>query len=479
MRPVHSLLALGLVYLVSSLSHPPIVSAADHPLRVSSDGRRLLQANGKPFLYLADTAWELFHRLDRDDAELYLRNRAAKGFTVIQAVLLAELDGVRKPNANGDLALIDGDPTKPNPKYFEHADWILAKAESLGLTIAMLPAWGDKWHGTLTEPGPRVFTSKDLARGYARFVGGRFKNRAVIFVLGGDRNVDTKEELAIVRGFAQGLEETAPQNLITFHPRGPARSSTGLHKEEWLDFNMVQSSHTGRDFDSAIHIEHDRKLKPAKPTLDAEPRYEDIILDFYYSTANKAVRADDVDVRLAAYGSLLAGAAGHTYGNANVWQMWSPTHEPQIGAKTPWREAIDHPGAFQMRHLRRLFESRPWDRLVPDGELVVSPNPGASGIPARAAVATDRSFAFVYVPRGEPVAVELSRLKAPRMTAWWFDPRYGHAFMIYDGDAVAAQSFTPPTSGRGQDWVLVLDQSARKFPPPGSRVESGGWQELP
>jgi hypothetical protein len=45
------------------------------------------------FFWLGDTAWELFHRLTREEAERYLENRRAKRFTVIQAVALAELDG--------------------------------------------------------------------------------------------------------------------------------------------------------------------------------------------------------------------------------------------------------------------------------------------------------------------------------------------------------------------------------------------------
>jgi len=81
----------------------PLAHAAEHPLRVHGNGRFLVQANGQPFLYLGDTAWELFHRLTRAQADLYLENRAKKGFTVIQAVLLAELDGLHEPNALGDM----------------------------------------------------------------------------------------------------------------------------------------------------------------------------------------------------------------------------------------------------------------------------------------------------------------------------------------------------------------------------------------
>ena len=94
-------------------------------LRVTPNRRTLEYDDGTPFFYLGDTAWQLFHRLDREQADRYLRNRAAKGFTVIQAVVLAELGGLEVPNANGDLPLVDKDPTRPNEAYFRHVDYIL------------------------------------------------------------------------------------------------------------------------------------------------------------------------------------------------------------------------------------------------------------------------------------------------------------------------------------------------------------------
>ena len=79
-------------------------------LMVSDNRRFLVTEQGQPFFYLADTAWELFHRLDREQAERYLRHRAAQEFTVIQAVVLAELDGLRTPNPYGEVPLLDLDP---------------------------------------------------------------------------------------------------------------------------------------------------------------------------------------------------------------------------------------------------------------------------------------------------------------------------------------------------------------------------------
>ena len=92
----------------------PLLNAATlQPLRVSENHRFLVTTDGRPFFWLGDTAWELFHRLNREEAAVYLADRAGKGFTVIQAVALAELDGLSTPNASGRGPLHDHDPTRP------------------------------------------------------------------------------------------------------------------------------------------------------------------------------------------------------------------------------------------------------------------------------------------------------------------------------------------------------------------------------
>lgn len=113
---------------------------------VSANRRFLITGDGKPFFWLGDTAWELFHRASIQDAEFYLENRRQKGVNVVQAVVLAEVDGLRVPNVNGDLPLTDFDPAKPNEAYFQHVDKIVALAADKGIYIGMLPTWGDKWN---------------------------------------------------------------------------------------------------------------------------------------------------------------------------------------------------------------------------------------------------------------------------------------------------------------------------------------------
>ena len=108
-------------------------------LKISDNHRFLVKEDGAPFFYLGDAAWELFHRLNREETDRYLQNRANKGFTVIQAVAIAELDGHKDPNAYGFLPLIDLDPGRPDVKegpnndYWDQVDYVVNKAESLGL----------------------------------------------------------------------------------------------------------------------------------------------------------------------------------------------------------------------------------------------------------------------------------------------------------------------------------------------------------
>ena len=461
-----ALLLLPAALLLGGIGTP---TAAQDPgteleaLEVGPHGRYLQHQDGSPFFYLGDTAWELFHRLDEEEADRYLENRAAKGFTVVQAVVLAQLGGLDVPNANGDRPLEEKDPTRPNEAYFRHVDRIVERAGELGLRVGMLPTWGSHW-----KEGPdQIFTAEN-ARDFGQYLGERYRDAPVIWILGGDANPDTPEERAIITAMAEGLEEgDGGAHLMTYHPRGPGLSTEQFPSAEWVDFHMYQSSHAAHDHDTGLFAEHDRAIAPPKPTLDGEPRYEAIPVGFYLDGYNRHDRFTAYDVRQAAYWSLLGGAAGHTYGNNNIWQMWAPGREPVIGASTPWYEALDHPGAFQMGHVRELFTARPFTRLRPDAEFVVD-GPRTGGAKIRAMRARDSSFAFIYSPRGASFTVDQTRIAGVEVREIWYDPRYGRSHPIHTTDTKAFQTYTPPTSGRGNDWILLLENAAEDFPLPGS-----------
>ncbi|MBM4414003.1 MAG: DUF4038 domain-containing protein, partial [Chloroflexi bacterium] len=188
-------------------------------VQVSANQRFLRTDTGEPFFYLADTAWELFHRLTYDQASYYLADRAEKGFTVIQAVVLAELDGLRTPNAHGDVPFDDLAQCTPNAGYFAHVDAVIAKANQLGVYMALLPTWGDKWNKKWGE-GPEIFTPEN-AFGYGQWLGQRYRDADIIWVLGGDRPIETPRHQAIVEAMAAGVRDgDGGRHLCTFHPQG-------------------------------------------------------------------------------------------------------------------------------------------------------------------------------------------------------------------------------------------------------------------
>ncbi len=437
------------------------------PLRVSESGRYLINPDGTPFFYLGDTAWELFHRLDMDQAESYLQNRSDKGFTVIQAVVLAQLGGLTDPNANGDLPLVNQDPTKPNKDYFEHVDAIVEKAESLGLIMGMLPSWGSYWSST---NGKELLFTPETARGFAQYLGKRYRDHDnIIWILGGDENINNEQEKDIIEAMAEGLEAgDGGSHLITFHPRGPGRSSDYFHEADWLDFNMYQSSHGAHDHDNGFYAEHDYQLKPTKPTLDGEPRYELIPAGFYNKGASPMDLFTDYDCRQAAYWSVLAGACGHTYGHNSIWQMWSSGNNPVLDARIPWDQAIDHPGSWQMGYLAELFLARPFHKLQPDQSLLLS-GPSSGGAKIRCSLAEDGRFAICYSPRGESFTLDQSKINGTKLKGIWYDPRYGIAHEIHNGNTHGIQTYTPPTSGKGNDWVLIIENGDLDLPLPGTQ----------
>jgi len=440
-------------------------------LRVSDNKRFLVTADGRPFFWLGDTAWELFHRLTREDADKYLQQRAKLGFTVIQAVALAEFDGLGAPNPYGHTPLRDNDPGQPNEDYFAHVDWIVNRANALGLYVGFLPTWGDKWNKGKLGVGPEIFTPTNAER-YGEWLGRRYKNAGVIWILGGDRAIEHDGHGDVIRGMARGLRAgDGGAHLITFHPPGGQTSSTWFHDEAWLDFNMRQNGHstefTGRY--ELTRADYDRT--PIKPVLDGEPIYEDHPVAFDAKRFGHSISAD---VRRPLYWDLFSGAFGHTYGHHSVWQFLAPGRTPVNNPLLEWTRAIEQPGAQQMRHGRALIESRPFLTRIPADDVIVAgpvptSMPGAGRYRFVATRDTDGTYAMVYAPVGRRFTVRMEVIKGAKVKAWWFDPRTGRATDAGMFTNAGEREFAPPDPGELLDWVLVLDDAARNYPPPGTR----------
>jgi hypothetical protein len=450
-------------YVLPAQENPWIGPSVDFKhgnLKVSENKRFLEFTDGTPFFYLGDTGWELFHRLNKSDAEKYLENRRAKGFTVIQAVALAELDGLNTPNAEGLKPLIDNNPLKPDEVYWKHVDWVIKKAEEKGLFIGLLPTWGDK-----VDPqwgvGPAIF-NKENAFAYGKWIGNRYKSMPnIIWINGGDQDGGGKNT-EIWNALGEGVKSADPNHLMTFHPWGEHSSSEWFQNSSWLDFNMMQTGHGQRSY--AIYkrlMVKDYALKPAKPVFDGEPRYEDHPVGW-----NPEILGwfDDADIRQALYWGLFSGGHGSTYGCHPVWQMLTPERKPVGLARHNWVEVLDLPGAWDLIYARRLMESRPFTSRVPDQSLIV---PAYFPETDYVVATCGDGYAFVYFPTGWPAEINLNKVGAKTIKATWCDPRTGKSGIPEIMEGKGIRKFTPPSSGRGKDWILILDDASKNFKMPG------------
>jgi len=446
---------------------------------VSDNNRYLMKENGDPFFWLGDTAWQLFQSLSREEADHYIANRAENGFNAIQCVLIAEINGL-SGNYYGHPPLINGNASTPRviagePDYWDHVDYIINKIRDANMYSILLPAWGSHTN----TPG---FSPAEVYE-YGRFLGQRYQNRKdIIWVMGGDREANSPSEKEYYRALAEGIADgkNGENNrngqadystvTMTYHPYGQRTSSQYFPNDPWMDFNMFQSGHHSfNQIESWSLATNDWNLSPVKPTLNAEPAYEDIP-----SGTWSGPRHTDYTVRKAAYRGVFAGGAGHTYGHSAIWQMNKNGNPGIFGPGCNWDEAMNYPGSLQMKYLKNLMLSRPYFSRIPDQSML--DGEGIDGDHMRATRSSDGSYAFIYFPK-ETISktIRMVNLSGTQIKAWWYNPRDGKCynqngqistkpFVRYTkGD----MSFTPPGNNSSLDWILVLDDAAHAFGNPG------------
>jgi len=340
--------------------------------------------------------------------------------------------------------------------------------------MAILPFWTKN-----TRSGP--FNDPAVMGPYCEFLAKRYAGKNVFFVLGGDTAGTDVQPVtdAEAAGLLKGAKEAGVAKImITFHPTGRQSSSFWFQERPWLDFNSIQSGHFINTTNFQI-VTGDYAKAPIKPTFDMEPGYENITNNLVRdASAATAPRIQAVDVRRSAYLSVLAGAAGHTYGNGEVYEFY---HVPANGAppagnagwhaNMEWKDALKLPASGQIQHLRHLMESRPMLSLIPDQAFIAGEN-GARALDRIAAARSENGdYAFVYLPTGKKtVTINTGKLSGSTLKSWWYDPRTGSAVVIDTAPKTDTREFTIPASELAagtDDWVLVVDDASKNYGTPG------------
>lgn len=419
------------------------------PVGLAADRRSLAHADGTPFLWLADTAWNGPMMASDDEWVHYLRERLRQGFTAVQWMASESLispDG----NREGERMIAGRERIAVNPAFFQRLDRMQDAINAAGLLSAPVLLWAAEWSDpAINERNPGFYLPEDQAILLARYMVARWGGNQVIWMLNGDGPYGGAKAARWQR-IGRAVFGEGPHAPVMLHPNGMNIPIDEFAGEPWLDIMTYQSGH-GDDAETLRWLNQGPpsevwRRDPPRPLLNLEPPYEDHIA---YQSGR---RFDDQRVRRALYWSMLnAPTAGVTYGGHGVWG-WDdgsrpPEAHPNTGTPKPWREALLLPGAEQVAHLASCFAALEWWRLRPAQELLAA-QPGDEDAERYVAVAqTNGGAILAYTPVAQPIALRAGVPSAGQ----WFNPR--------SGERVQAQAagdgprFEPPGDG---DWVLLL-----------------------
>ena len=416
-------------------------------VRVSDDRWHLAHADGTPWFWLSDTAWNGAMLSTAADWDAYLSDRAAKGFTAVQFVTTQWRTA--PTDEAGQAAYTGKERIAINPAFYQRMDKRFDAVSAHGLVAAPVLAWAV---GNALDPGTSL--PEDQLIALVRYQVARYGAHHVVWILGGDGNYKA-EKADKWKRVGRAVFGEHPRAPVTMHMNGQGWYVPEFRGEPWFGFIGYQSGHGDSDKSLEWLIfgppAADWNTEPHHPIINLEPNYEGHVA--YQS--KKPITPHMV--RRAAWWSLLVSPpAGVTYGGHGIWS-WQreaglPPAHPNTGIAPPWHEAVKMPGATAMKHLKDFFASVEWWRLRPAPEMLTD-QPGASD-PKKfvaAARADDGSFAVAYLPVGGAVSLRLDSLKSPA-AARWFNPADGKWSDARPAPGTPAK-FTAPG---GEDWVLWL-----------------------
>ena len=510
LSPFAAAVVLPIVLILSACDSPSLAVDRDEdldwrlppttdcqPMRVSANGRFIVDEGAAPVFVLGDTAWALGWKLGRTDVDEYLADRKRNGFNTIGMVSYSPWH--IGPNVYGDMPFpvvandwehatpIETEGSDPRDAdaydYWDHLDYVLAKACEYGLYVLLNPTYGDFVSGSYSgDDTSRVYFNAVSAYAFGNWIGGRFGRYShITWMIGGDRNavLPDRDVRPVYRALAEGIADAVnglnnhdgaadySTTVMSYWPRKSMTNSAGpnssdwFHGDEWLDFNSIQDW----PWDQLNSIERDWIRDPAKPTWLYEGRYEG------FSAPWGAHQA-----RYQAWQTVLVGGFGHLFGNETTY-MFGNEWFPQEGDREVWTQSAASDGSLDMQHLRSMMETLTTQQYLSrlPGHDILRGNTGQVGYLTSSRVVASRGaardFAVIYTAGGRAFSVDMSQLAGPTMNAYWFDPRTGEWLargerskqlgtverQMVSGPGGEVESFEPPDGvGDAQDWALFL-----------------------
>lgn len=429
-----------------------------YPLSVS--GRWVNTAQGTPFYINGDAGWSLPVNVPTSEVQVYLADRQAKGVNVVLLSLIEHKFSDQSPAWVNRLAdnpftatISAGNPdfTTPNEAYWSHIDYVIQLAGLYGITVFAAPCYmgfgetgGDEgWSTVIVANGTSNMTT------YGTFIGNRYKTFGnIVWVIGGDAVPNSPTDLTVhVNNMANAIKAADTVHLMTAHP-APGSISTTSYNQTWLDINAAYPTDNA---DLSTRVRAAYQQAAAKPIFMIEGVY-----------GNEHAMTD-ILLRTQMYQSVLGGGMGHVYGQDPTWYFGVNAGTSANSSGFPdttgvdWRNSMSNYGASFLTYVKRLQVARPLNVLTPDySHVAVTSGFGTDGT-TYAPVVFNTNTLVAYT-NGVALTVDKSQFTSATFNLNWYNVRDGSTTA---GTAPAmgsgSQVFTPPTTGGGNDWVLLLD----------------------
>jgi Protein of unknown function (DUF4038)/Putative collagen-binding domain of a collagenase/Immunoglobulin I-set domain len=420
-----------------------------YPLKLAPGQHYIVDQNGTPFFIQGDSPWFLTESLNGADVDFYLSNRWVQGYnSIILNITARPTESGQPSDANiygqrpftGTMAGPYTNLLTWNVNYFTNVDAVIQRAGHYGMCVFAYPLYdgfgGIGWYSQMAgNPTNTLFL-------YGQFIGNRYRNFTnIVWVGAGDYDESNAPNNCLWNIVAAGITSVDTNHLITAQASRPNPAS------DYSGFITLNSTYPSQF--TYIESLANYQQSPVLASFDREPYYE-----------NKNVTGtpfNDLDCRNFFWWSVTSGDAGCFYGDDNQWPF-----------NAGWQDEMWDAGATTMTNVIKLMNTRPWFDCIPDSDqTTVTSGYGTSGTMDYITCIRQSTgnTVIIYIPRDQMTpTVDLTKVSGTVANAWWYNPQTGAATSIGTFNTSGTQTFTPPDA---DDWVLVLDDAAQNYGPPG------------
>ena len=417
-----------------------LVSAPDvFPLSISANNRYYVNGQGTPTYLHIEAAWSVVVNLTDSEQDTYLSNCVANNINGLIVNLIEHQFGANAPNDRSGNAPFSGTAFQSSlgSAYHTRAHNFISRALAAGIMPLInrnYAGFGGGSEGWNTEINA---ASQAQRQTYGTNVSNYYKDLAANLIM----DFGDYDPGAGSRGPYDdiwGAQVAADPRLLKGNHYGTNVSSHDVAAEAYSWDYVYKWGTAGSCFVHDV-VDDGWAASPTRPVIFAEGRYQG---------ENSATA---LDVLRQAWGAFCAGAAGHSFGDKNIWAFGNGPFQDDT-----WQNAINNTGGIAdgrswMKFLKSFIDGIPgWHLTVPDRtSTLVTAGRGSSTSSDYVTARFSPTLAVINIPAGSASgAITVDRTEfSGTFTADWYDPRTGGVTGIGTGIAnTGTQSFTAPST---------------------------------